>query len=368
MKKFICLTSNFIKEYFIKSYKSLLLGSFLLNCVVLVAQIPQGYYDSANGLVGNNLKIALHNIIKNHNAQTYSAAFQYFEQTDKKPNGKVWDIYSDVPGGTPPYEYTFFDDQCGTYTAESHCYNREHTWPVSWFGGTSVPLYTDLHALYPTDGWVNAKRANYPYGKVNNPSWTSQNGSKLGPCVFPGYTGVVFEPIDAYKGDLARTFFYITVRYFGEDANWSSSPQTIGADLTTWSYNLLYQWHIADPVSQKEINRNNAIYNIQNNRNPFIDHPAWIDSILFPLTGVIDFEEFVKVDVYPNPTTDNLYISATESLNKIKIYNAIGRQMKVYEANNENFISINVADYSKGYYFVSLFFENQTVFKRFIKQ
>lgn len=243
-------------------------------------QIPPGYYDSADGLQGFPLKTELYNIIKGHTARSYNNLWTDFQSTDKKANGKVWDMYSDNPNGTPPYEYTFITDQCGNYGSENDCYNREHSMPKSWFND-GTPMYTDLFHLYPTDGYVNGKRSNYPFGQVGNASWTSMNGSKLGTSSYPGYSGTVFEPIDAYKGDFARTYFYMATRYENVVANWSS-PMFAGNNTTvyaTWVVNLLLEWHEADPVSQKEINRNNAVYQIQHNRNPYIDFPEWAYSI-----------------------------------------------------------------------------------------
>ncbi|MEA3287670.1 MAG: endonuclease [Candidatus Marinimicrobia bacterium] len=247
---------------------------FTLTITSLWSQIPNGYYNNASGLNGTALQQALHDIIDGHQSQSYSALWTHFQSTDVKPNGKVWDMYSDVPGGTPPYEYTFVTNQCGNYGAEGDCYNREHSWPKSWFNEGS-PMYTDMFHLVPTDGYVNGQRSNYPYGETSNPSWTSLNGSKKGPCSYPGYTGTVFEPIDAYKGDFARNYFYMSTRYFNEDGSWDNNAMVNGSQLVEWALNMLLEWHAADPVSQKEIDRNNAIHDIQNNRNPFIDHPEY---------------------------------------------------------------------------------------------
>ncbi len=236
------------------------------------------YYDGAYKLYGTALRLALHNIIKGHTSISYDALWTAFQSTDKKSNGKVWDMYSDIPGGTPPYEYTFSTNQCGNYSGENSCYNREHSWPKSWFSDLT-PMYSDLFHLFPTDGYVNGRRNNYNYGNVSAPTWTSQNGSKLGPNTFPGFSGTVFEPITAYKGDLARGHFYMSTRYYTEDAGWSTSDGTNKADLLPWYANLLFSWHTLDTVSVKEINRNNAIFAIQNNRNPFIDHPEFAAEI-----------------------------------------------------------------------------------------
>ncbi len=251
-----------------------ILPILLVTLTSLWAQIPDGYYNPASGLNGTALQQALHDIIDGHQEQSYAALWTHFQTTDVKANGKVWDMYSDIPDGIPPYEYTFVVDQCGNYSGEGSCYNREHSWPKSWFNN-GYPMYTDLFHLVPTDGAVNGARGNYPYGEVSNPSWTSLNGSKRGPCSYPGYTGTVFEPIAAYKGDFARNYFYMSTRYYNEDGSWDSNDMVDGSQLLDWALNMLLEWHTADPVSQKELDRNNAIYAIQNNRNPFIDHPEY---------------------------------------------------------------------------------------------
>mgnify|MGYP001002305222 CR=1 FL=1 len=100
----------------------------------IIADIPEGYYDEALGLSGNALRSALHEIIDNHDSQSYGSIHDHFETTDRKFNNTVWDMYSDIPGGTPPYIYNFTSaDQCGNYGGEGDCFNREHSWPKSWF-------------------------------------------------------------------------------------------------------------------------------------------------------------------------------------------------------------------------------------------
>lgn len=243
---------------------------------------PANYYNSANGLTGNQLKTALHNIIKGHTSISYSQILNAYWSTDNKGNGVVWDMYSDRPGGTPPYTYYLGQDACGSYSGEGDCFNREHSWCQSWFNDQSTPR-TDLHHIFPTDGFVNGKRGNNPFGEVRSAEWTSINGSKLGSCKTPGYTGTVFEPIDEYKGDFARAIMYMSVRYYGEDSGWSTSGMTNKSEIKSWAIDMLLRWNELDPVSQKEIDRNNAIYNdYQHNRNPFVDHPEYARMIWDP--------------------------------------------------------------------------------------
>ena len=247
--------------------------------------IPAGYYAAATGLHGSALLIALHNIIKGHTSISYSSTATAFQRTDKRPNGNVWDVYSDIPGGTPPYEFAF--GPLGSGGSEGIAYNREHSFPQSWFGGSNLPMYSDLWIIYPTDSKVNGMRANYPFGEVGTATWTSLNGSRLGNSVSPGFSGTCFEPIDGYKGDLARSQFYVSARYFNEDASWPGGASTNKSQLLQWAAGQYMQWSISDPVSWKERLRNGAIYEYQLNRNPFVDHPEFVAAI-YDSNGVLD--------------------------------------------------------------------------------
>lgn len=245
---------------------------FLAFALAVFSQ-PAGYYDPATGKTGAELKTALYNIIKGHTSISYDGLWTAFQTTDKKANGKVWDMYSNI-------EFTFGSNQCGNYSGEGSCYNREHSFPKSWFS-EATPMYTDLFHLYPTDGYVNGRRSNYPFGEVSSPTYTSGNGSKLGTCSYPGYTGVVFEPNDEYKGDFARTYFYMVTRYENVVSGWNTDMLDGSAfpAFSAWAKNMLLEWSQHDPVSQKEIDRNNAVYAIQHNRNPYIDHPEYATSV-----------------------------------------------------------------------------------------
>lgn len=257
----------------------------VLSTTLAFAQGPNDsgeYYKPADGKKGKELKTALCGVIYDRNEggdlnTAYKALWTHFKKTDAKPNGKVWDMYSNKR------EMEFGTDQAGNYSKEGDVYNREHSMPNSWFGGKVMPMYTDLHHLYPTDGYVNNKRANYPFGETANPSWKSANDfSKLGKCTYPGYDGVVFEPNDEYKGDFARTYFYMVTCYEEQLPTWytnnAESRPTLDGNkypgLSDWQLEMLMKWSKNDPVSEKEINRNIAVWDIQKNRNPFIDYPG----------------------------------------------------------------------------------------------
>jgi endonuclease I len=338
---------------------TLLLASLLIFVSLAFSQIPNGYYDPANGLYGTALQTALHNIIKGHTVVSYQSLWYYFESTDKKPDGTVWDMYSDVPGGTPPYVYYFNTNQCGTYHVEGDCFNREHSWPKSWFGGEVEPMYTDIFHLYPVDGYVNGMRSDNPYGEVTTATYTSENGSKIGSNTTPGYTGKVFEPIDDYKGDLARTYFYMSTRYYTEDSGWPGSDATTGSQLKPWALAMMLQWAIQDPVSQKETDRNNAVYLIQDNRNPFIDHPEYAQEIWGPNAGIAVTGSGSKIlMIYPNPAFDHCYLvlpeGCTEKNCELKVTGVTGTEEPVSFTFEGNRVSANLCDLISGIYFSTL--------------
>ena len=331
--------------------------TLIIAAVTLKAQ-PQGYYDGTEGLTGTALKAKLHTIIKDDDHVSYSGLWSAYQQTDKKPNGKVWDIYSDVPNGTPPYQFTFGSDQCGNYSGEGDCYNREHLWAQSWTNDNATHK-TDLHHVYPTDGYVNNRRGNYAFGEVNKATWTSQNGGKLGPNTVSGFSGTVFEPIDEYKGDIARALMYVSVRYYTEDNSWNTSDMTNKSVIKDWAMTMLIRWHEEDPVDDKEINRNNKVYSIQGNRNPFIDNPEFAELIWVPgWVGVDENEYAVFVNVWPNPATSTVNISG-ENLSAVYMYNAMGQLVLTIDMQNADGQSvIDVSNFNSGIYFMNVITEN----------
>lgn len=277
----------------------LLIFTCLGFCLTVSSQPPSDYYSSATGLSRGALKSAVHDIIDDHTVISYDGLWSAFRKTDVREDGKVLDMYSDCT-------FTFGSNQCGNYRDICDCYNREHSMPKSWFNDAK-PMYSDLFHLYPTDGKVNGYRSNHPFGECQN--GTVYGKGRLGACSYPGYNGTVFEPSDEYKGDFARTYFYMLTRYMDVCKSWSS-PMLNNGDFSTWALNMLIEWHDEDPVSDKEVNRNNLIYeDYQHNRNPFIDYPDLVYKIFGvdetpfdPNVSGLFFEDFemgVK-DVYPD--------------------------------------------------------------------
>ena len=262
------------------------LYSFFLLLVITAsfAQIPSGYYNTATG-TGYTLKTQLYNIIKGHTDNGYAGLYTTYQTSDVdnfyENDGTVLDMYSENPSGTDPYNYsTGTTQRCGSYSVEGDCYNREHIIPQSVFSEQS-PMVADAHFITPTDGKVNGIRSNYPHGTVSSATYTSQNGSKLGSSSVSGYSGTVFEPVNDFKGDIARMYFYFATRYENTVAGYSY-PMFDGSGnkvFTTAFLNVLLAWNTQDPVSSREIARNNAIYARQNNRNPYIDHPEYVNQI-----------------------------------------------------------------------------------------
>ena len=253
------------------------------------------YYKDINGKSGKSLFDAVHVVAKvGYSSLGYSGLWTAYKTTDVRDNGKIWDMYSDC-------SWTYGSNQCGTggnYNDECDCYNREHSIPKSWFGGSESQPGCDIFHIVPTDGYVNNKRSNYAFGEVSSTSYT-YDGAKLGSAknitITGGNTiagnagasvscsGTVFEPRDEYKGDFARGYFGTMIKWANGDYQaftsgdgskiFSSNYSTGAFGLTKYGVALLMKWHRQDPVSQKEVDRNNGIQQTQGNRNPFIDYP-----------------------------------------------------------------------------------------------
>lgn len=243
------------------------------------------YYQAANGKSGEALKTALSAIItKGHTKIGYDGLYNSYKKTDSRPDGKVRDWYSNATN------FTHVVDKAGSYRNEGDCYNREHCLPQSWYkgDGNTDYLVCDIIHVLPTDGYVNNRRSNNPLAETNNPTWSSKNGySRVGNCSVSGYSGQIFEPNDEIKGDIARIYFYVVTRYENTATKWANNATASAVfngssayqPFKQWYFDMLVRWAQNDPVDDLEIARNNAVYEEQGNRNPFVDYPGLEDYV-----------------------------------------------------------------------------------------
>ncbi|WP_417199410.1 endonuclease [Bizionia sp.] len=319
----------------------------LLISTVAFAQIPTNYYNSATG-TGYTLKTQLKRIINTaddgltpeyyHNDQGYNAMDGFISTYEldnyyEVGSNTILDPYSENPNGPDPYTFTPGTDECGSYNSEGDCYNKEHVIPQSVFN-EQTPMRSDAHELLPTDGRVNGFRGSFPFGRVDDSNLTNQNGitnptqngSKLGGNLnsgySAGYSGTVFEPIDEFKGDIARIHFYFATRYEDQVAGWGGYAMFNGTSDVVFEetfLNILLQWHAMDPVSQKEIDRNNNIfYNHQSNRNPFVDHPEYVNAIWNP-TPDTEVPSMPTNLIASNPTDNTIDLNWTAATDNVAI-------------------------------------------------
>lgn len=354
----------------------------ILSVFVGFAQIPNGYYNTATG-TGYTLKTQLHNIIKNHTDLGYGGLWITYQTSDRdvfigtgyENDNTMYDMYTENPTGSAGecgFIYGADQDTGSGGGSECDVYNREHIVPQSIFS-QAAPMRHDAHFIPPTDKKVNGDRGDNPHGIVATVSSTTNNGGKHGSSAIAGYTGQVFEPNSAFKGDIARMYFYFATRYEDVLSTWSY-PMFNGTSnqvFTTPFLNMLLSWHINDPVSQFEITRNNAIYARQNNRNPYIDHPEYICQIWPTQCATLSaqsFEALADIAIYPNPTKDNrINISSEVELNEIQLININGQVIQMIKNPNRVQNSYTLENLPQGFYFVKLSStDNQTTTKKIL--
>lgn len=327
---------------------------------------PNNYYDSLDGLSDVALRQALQDIIANPSvvrAQTYADIIDILKEADQNPanSNQVWLVYTEQ--GRPKLDFQTGSNNTGTW-------NREHTYPRSRGGFDSIDLddiadgpdifwetkadslrhgNSDAHALRAVDGPENSSRGNQNYGPSEYDGPSGNSGS--------------------FKGDLARSVLYMTIRYNGiEVVNGYPTATPTGqlGDLET-----LLEWHRNDPPDDFEMNRNNIIYTWQFNRNPFIDQPDLVEYIWGNKVGEIwdkslslEDESITKIKVYPNPTKGEVYIKGVRESSLIKIYNSQG--LKVLETqNNTDNLSLNL-NLSSGVYLIHVIQDYKSIFKRIV--
>jgi len=350
--------------------KQLIILLFLVFFNSIFGQIPAGYYDNAQGLTGDDLKTALHNIINNHHTLTYSQVKNALKFTDEDPSNTSNVILL----------YTGWSYPKNNFGGSADQWNREHTWAKSHGNfGTSPPAGTDLHHLRPTDTSVNSKRGNKHFDNGGtlylDPTRYNHTGNHDTGC---RYTAETWEPRDEVKGDVARMIFYMAVRYEGDNGepdlevvdfipSNNSAPQH--GVLST-----LLQWHQQDPVSDWERRRNNRIYYgegtnhdyAQWNRNPFIDHPEWVNTIWNPSGSVTSYVQN-HTKIYPNPVQAGQNLNVTLNnieVNSIRVFDITGKQIQSFKPVDNQ--QIHTEAFKQGVYFLQFLTDKGIVVKKLV--
>lgn len=224
------------------------------------------YYKLADGKKGADLLFALHTITRTgHVDRGYSQARQelFSDVEDTDNDNMIPDLFTGELRGPINGKDQGFDRRL----------NTEHTWPQSK-GATGI-AQSDLHHLRPSDIKTNERRGSHPYGEVLRPQWTTDYGPEQAKLGTDALGTTVFEPGNQFKGDIARGLLYFYTRYA------ASQPAKFTTSNFAHELPTLLKWNIQDPVDATELLRNDAVQAVQGNRNPFIDHPEYVDAIDF---------------------------------------------------------------------------------------
>jgi len=324
----------------------------VMATIICYADIPDGYYDSTEGLQGEELKTALYNIIKNHTDYPYTSS-----GTD------TWDILKEADRDPDDAEnviliYTGWSVNGAQEYNSGQGWSREHVWAKSHgFPNESQDAYRDAHHLRPCDISVNSSRGTKDF---------DNGGEQHHEATECYYTSTSWEPRDAVKGDVARMMFYMATRYEGEN----DDPDLELVDYTGTETNTpffgklstLMEWNEEDPVDDFERNRNEVVFSSQGNRNPFVDKPEFVNAIYnteeedTTTTNMIDITIAENIKIYPNPVNQVLQVDAPDNYST-EIYSVIG-ELKLSTTEKQ----INVSHLETGIYFIVIKNENgQTV-------
>lgn len=305
----------------------LLLVSVFLSATLMAEDVPTGYYDAIQGTQDSVLKSTLSLIVRGGTRYEYGinqfhssnnppewvagdlkayGTWQALPFTDNLPGNQVWDMYSNC--------VRYYPNKLG----DSGCsLNIEHCLPKSWWGGTVNEAYKDLYNLNPSDQRTNSQKSNYAPGHVKKGDKFDNGSFKMDAAKSSRYGYICWEPAEEYRGDFARTYFYMATAY--EYLEWTAYPQYISkANYLMFSDSIqqvLLDWHRADPVSAKECCRMDNISDIQGNRNPYIDYPELVEYIWGNKKGqVVDldsltlaFHQGTCIAEEPQPDLEQMY-------------------------------------------------------------
>ena len=335
-----------------------LLFIFLFSGENIFSQIPNGYYNSAEGKTGEELKTALFEIIKNPSFYPgkYNNAPSFFGEADRTPDGYIWDMYSNIRLNS-------------WVSSGTNALNREHNLPKSWFGISSnnedvASIGCDYNNLYPSNAEANSAKLNYPLGEVNSTIIFNNGVSKVGKSKIQinngQYNGNVFEPADEYKGDFARNYMYMVTCYQDYAQKWTTSygmtmlKNNTYPVFTAYAIDLLMKWHRNDPVSSKEVNRNEKVYNVQHNRNPFVDHPEYAERIWGDQTFVPDNNASFSVKFVGNENILEVKINNEDAVGALyEIYSISGQKIAQSTLGEDS--QISCSGFQDGVYIISIY-------------
>ena len=261
---------------------SIVIAGMLMCSGSVLAAAPDGYYPSVVGHDAESARAALNAVLEEADPIPYSStAFDTHDAVD---------ILDAVPGDDGFVNLVYSDDVASTDSWPG--YNREHVWPQSYGADPGSPAHSDLHHIFACDSNVNSARSNQPFGECEEDCSSHVEAPEA------MYNGHVFEPPAEEKGNIARALLYMDVRYEGNngepDLQLINGEVSVGCDCMG-SLDTLLEWHLSDPVDERERLRNDEVYAIQGNRNPFIDRPEWV-YVLYNAVTVVEEEEPVVED------------------------------------------------------------------------
>ncbi|MFN8238173.1 MAG: endonuclease [Chitinophagales bacterium] len=363
---------------------------------------PGTYYNSLDTTRScANFKTQLFHLISTGTTQLpYSQVDNYYDQTDLKPAESgggfvIVDRYSsENPNGLDYCSFRYPTSFCMTTPSDTNqciCYNKEHTFPKAYFGGDAMKdIYSDIHYIWPADNRINYYKSNFPIGYNKNPYYTSKNGSSVGisdATMNYGYNSSnIFEPIDSFKGDFARAYLYVVTRYEDSLPGWigrSTANNVLDGNkypgLDPWILKLCVKWHKMDPPSAFERQRNDAIFALQGNRNPYIDYPNWVEKV-FGTDGVstscvntaIVSHRTVDFSVFPNPANSELNIRLDGVLSDkvtLEVLDMVGKKIRTEQfPPNAQLHSIDISGLPNGVYFINLLYKGENNITPLFKQ
>lgn len=338
--------------------------TLLLLLLCSIGMVFADYYDNVINLNGNQLYTALRTLISTNTNSNYTDAKEQFFGYFDNNNGLVRCVYTgqdwSVPVGGMPNQNLF---------------NCEHTYAQSWFTPTQSSIKkADIHHLFPTNAQVNSSRGNLPFDNLQSYQGATTYVSYNGYHSYRGYNAQniqVFEPAGQHKGNLARSLLYFNVRY-------NDTLTQAGVNMIP----ILLQWHILDPVDNAEINRNQDIYEYQNNRNPFVDHPEFVQRIWGPTSNeddtIVPHATIQVFNPYPNPFNESILMGFnTKGVPaQVQVYDVRGRLLKTISVspsgNNDQYINWNGedetgAEVTNGVYLLRVSTGTSAVTKRVLK-